>query len=105
MMYMSEINWECEKEINEKEREICEVWVSDSADRYITLGSSILLIWISSLAFWFGKNLYSRLVQDSVLSPLTRPVVGEVITLNTEAVTSGISPSTSPPQAVPVAIP
>lgn len=95
---IGEIDRQCDQETNPQTRRTCEVWVSDGPDKYLMLGSTILIILIGALAFWFGNSLYNRLAQDFVLSlPPATPLVGEVIALGPEArAISGIVPGSAP---------
>jgi len=80
---IGELDGQCELESNAQQRRSCEVWVGDGVEKYLMLTSTIVIVCIGCLAFWFGNNLYNRLAQDfSLQMPMVQPLVGEVISLS-----------------------
>lgn len=78
---ISELDGDCGKEADLQQRRRCEVWMSNGPDKWVMLGSTILIICLGCLAFWFGNSLYNRLSQETSAVPPPVPVVGEVISL------------------------
>lgn len=103
--YYSDVDG-CEGQASLRQKRTCEVWTSDGPDKYLMMGSMVLIIVIGFLAFWFGSMLYNRLGLDNVLPMPPLPLVGEVIALSPEAVAMiGVTARAFPPQVVPVAEP
>jgi len=107
-IHISEIDGQCQREQNPQQRRTCEVWTSHGHEKYLMLTSTVLIICIGCLAFWFGNTLYNRLAQDFGLTmPHQTALVGEVIpvsSLTEELITSrtGVAPrEVSRPRPVP----
>lgn len=100
-----EIDGQCEREQNAQQRKTCEVWTSQGIEKYIMLGSTLLIVCLGCLAFWFGNNLYNRLAHDSaLLMPPPAPLVGEVISLDSsgaEGETQGLVLTSDPQVQTP----
>lgn len=80
---VAEIEGRCERESNVQQRRSCEVWMSDSLDKYAMICSTLIIVFIGGLAFWFGNSLYNKLAPDVAISqPVSAPLVGEVIPLS-----------------------
>jgi len=93
----SEIDGDCEREQNANQRSTCEVWTSNGMEKYVMISSTVLIVSIGCLAFWFGNSLYNRLAHDSALGHPPIPLVGEVI-----ALTTARAASTQPGEAAEV---
>jgi len=72
---------QCKEEQYTSARYVCEVWLAGGPERYMLLGSMLVLMWFQCCSFWFGKNLYQNLgPSTSGISPQMHiPIVGEVM--------------------------
>lgn len=90
---IGELDGHCERERNSHQRRTCEVWTSDGAEKYMMVCSTILVICLGCLAFWFGNSLYQRLAQEFTSSGVSHvTLVGEVISLSSLPGARGSSP-------------
>lgn len=90
---ISRLNGECERENNPSRRRTCELWTSSGVDKYYMLSSTVIVMCLGLLAFWFGNSLYQRLSQDFSTGPTSMPLVGEVISLTSDTdAAQGASP-------------
>lgn len=87
---IGEIEGDCFRESNLETRRRCEVWTSDSTEKWVMLASTVGAILMGCCAFWFGNTLYNRLSQGGSAAAPEWPIIGEVISL------SGINPDGTP---------
>jgi len=79
---LTEVAGNCSKEGNAQQRNTCEVWMRDGPDKYIMLSTSVLMVVLGCMAFWYGNGLYTRLAHNFRFSTAPQtPLVGEVIPL------------------------
>merc|ERR1719408_399529 len=96
---ISEANGECFNQQTAEQKKMCETWNSTGSEKYVKMISSILVICIGALAFWFGNALYRRLAWEFGHSgPPMRPLVGEVVVLSPSLADAAGVPQ--PPQQV-----
>ncbi|CAE8739215.1 unnamed protein product, partial [Polarella glacialis] len=60
---ISEIHGQCVSEPDLQQRRQCEIWVSESVDKYVMLFSTMSTIFMGFFAFWTGNILYNKLAQ------------------------------------------
>mmetsp|Transcript_52161 Transcript_52161/g.124295 ORF Transcript_52161/g.124295 Transcript_52161/m.124295 type:complete len:402 (-) Transcript_52161:131-1336(-) len=74
---VGELGGDCSKEHDQEKREQCELMVGNSAEKYIMLCRTIIVVCFGCLAFWFGNALYQRLAQDAGAASSQLVVVGD----------------------------
>lgn len=95
-IWASEMEGGCDSRSNtRKQQQTCELWVSNSLEKFVMMTSMVLVAVTGMVAFWFGNKLYRHLSQDFYISTPT-PVVGQVTTIPTFAVRApdGVVPQT-----------
>lgn len=103
---IGEIDGACERERNSHQRRTCEVWTSDGAEKYLMLFSTILVMCLGCLAFWFGNSLYQRLAQEFTSAGVSHvTLVGEVISLSSLPTVMGANPGATGPSSAVAVIP
>lgn len=89
---VSELNRQCDQELNAQQRRKCEAWTSNGWEKYMLIISTVVVFFLGCVAFWFGNLLYNRLAGDHLTQS---PQVGEVIRLFSSSGSDGGSLSTS----------
>jgi len=78
---ISEINGQCEREQSAQQRKTCETWTGNSLERGFMVSSTILMIFLGCLAFWFGNSLYQQLAQEVPGHSFPR-LIGELVAIS-----------------------
>jgi len=94
---ISEIAGRCDQEADLNQRSQCEIWTSNSGEKWLLLSGTVLEFCLGCLAFWFGNILYNKLFLAS--NPAVPPLaafVGEVVSLNTDVLNLTASDGGSP---------
>jgi len=84
----------CEGLEDASQRQSCEVWKADDAQKWISLTSTVWIMALGFLAFWSGNSLYSRLSRDPPAVPTTA-LVGEVVSLEPRSSPTMVQPGDS----------
>jgi len=84
LIRLANIGGRCEMEDDPEQKKTCEMWTSDSGEKWLTLSSVVIFFGLGCLAFGFGYRLYHKLSHTSnTLTHAPVTVVGEVVSLNT----------------------
>lgn len=88
-IYFSGSPEQCNVEQRQQDRIICQEWAANGEEKRFMLISGLIIACLGSLGFWFGNTLFNRLSHGPVLlTPPLMPLVGEVISLRTNELTT-----------------
>eukprot|EP00405_Crypthecodinium_cohnii_P007295 CAMPEP_0206421082 /NCGR_PEP_ID=MMETSP0324_2-20121206/1244_1 /ASSEMBLY_ACC=CAM_ASM_000836 /TAXON_ID=2866 /ORGANISM="Crypthecodinium cohnii, Strain Seligo" /LENGTH=303 /DNA_ID=CAMNT_0053885125 /DNA_START=71 /DNA_END=982 /DNA_ORIENTATION=+ len=78
---ISDLDGDCDLEINESQRKTCKIWVANGSEKYSMIASTCLIVILGIGSCWFGNILFNKLGQELSFRVPASALVGEVIVL------------------------